>query len=111
MVETFVKCRREKPKWINSKEDSREAKDLCASVLLDQVTVIFDVISERYRQRKLYQFYYGEHLSLADFCVAAFLKELSHKEPTLMPVILDSYEQLKPYVGRVSTALNLDITF
>ena len=49
MVEAFVRCRREKPTWQNCKADAREAKDLYASVLLDQATTILDVISERHR--------------------------------------------------------------
>ena len=40
----------------------------------------------------------GDSITLADYCVAAIYFSILAKEPTIMPVFLDEYENVKPYI-------------
>ncbi len=68
-------------------------RDVYASVLLSEIKVIFDLI----QARRITHFYGGESLGLSDFCIAAFYLSIIDLEPTLMPLVLDNYPELKPY--------------
>jgi hypothetical protein len=46
----------------------------------------------------LTHFFCGNEISLSDILIASFTATLMKKEPLLVPLILDAYEGLKPYI-------------
>ena len=67
------------------------------SDVLDAVRTIFDLLRERKKANKLYEFWCGEDISLADLCMWALYLKMIKAEPHLVPLVMDAYTDLQPY--------------
>ena len=74
--------------------------------VLDAVRKMFDLLRVRQRAQKLYDFYCGEDIGLADICMWALYLKVIKVEPHLVPLIMDSYIDLGSYFSRLTIALN-----
>ena len=78
------------------------------SDLLDSCSEVFDMIRERYKSQRLTTgFWCGQDLCLADFCIGSFFLLITEKEPTLKPLLMDSYCELRPYIERLVSTLEI----
>jgi len=73
--------------------------------MLDAVRRMFELFRGRVRAQKLWDFYCGETVGLADFCMWAVYLKMIRTEPYLVPIVMDSYVDLKPYFGRLTAEL------
>jgi glutathione S-transferase len=65
-------------------------------VLVEQIKQMLDILANKTSKKA--KFSCGDHLTFADYCVATMYFCIQVKEPTIMPVFLDEYESVKPYI-------------
>lgn len=58
---------------------------------------MFKLVEGHFDGSKPKGFYFGGEITLVDFFVGALFAEINAIEPTLMPVWIGSYANLKPY--------------